>query len=121
MNRLTEKFGAKKVVLGVLVMCVALLCVFTLLNRPPVAKAASPEGRADVQSRKQEHVEIMYAFKGYVDIYLDVQNKQPFLADVQAKEVMHAAGSTFIRFQHRNGESWCVDADRIVAYRIRRK
>ena len=122
MNRFIEKIGANKVIFGVLIMCVALLCVFTLLNRPPVVQAAdSPEGRAAIQSREQELREATAAFRGYVDIYIDVQAKQSFLADVQAREIMRAAGSTFIRFQHRNGESWCVDADKIVAYRIRRK
>lgn len=114
MNRLTQKYGANKVVLGVLIMSVALLCVLTLLIRPPVVQAADSPAELELK-------EVSAAFRGYVDIHIDVQAKQPFLADVQAKEIVRAAGSTFIRFQRRNGESWCVDADKIVAYRIRKR
>lgn len=116
MNRLTQKHGMNKVIFGVLIVGVTLLCVWTLMNRPSGAQAAdSPVEQAG------KHAEVMRAFKGYVDIYIDVEVKQPFLADVQVKGVTHAAGSTFVHFQRRNGESWCVDAGRIVAYRIRKK
>ncbi|MCK4627300.1 MAG: hypothetical protein KAV00_18450 [Phycisphaerae bacterium] len=116
MNRLTQKYGANKVIFGVLILGVTLLCVWTLMNRPSAAQAAdSPAEQA------RELKEVMSAFEGYVDIYIDVQAGQPFLADVRVKGVTHAAGSTFVHFQRRNGESWRVDADKIVAYRIRRK
>ena len=122
MNRLTRKIGTNKVVLGAVIASVALLCVLALIIGPSFAKAAdSPEKRAAIQARELEFKEVASAFPGYVDICLDVQNKQPFLADVQVKGIVRAAGSTFIRFQHRNGESWCIDADKIIAYRVRRK
>jgi hypothetical protein len=82
------------------------------------AKAAARE------AWERQQVEVLRAFRGNVDIYLDaseVKAGQPALTGVKVSGFTPAGGAKFIYVTNAANEHWRINLEKIVACRIQKK
>jgi len=126
MNERTRRIDGGKMVLCVIGACVLLLW---LLNPSGEARGAGTENAAQAKAAAQEaweqqQKEVIRAFRGHVDIYLDaseVKADQPAFAGVRVSGLVSAGGAKFIDITNQAKERWRINVEKIVAYRIRKK
>ncbi len=125
MNERTRRIDGGKMMLCVIGACVLLLW---LLNPSGQARAGAENAdgakAAAQEAWERQQVEVLRAFRGNVDIYLDaseVKAGQPALAGVKVSGFVPACGARFIDVTNPANERWRINVEKIVACRIRKK
>ncbi len=125
MNERTRRIHGGKIMLCVIGVSVLLLW---LLNPSEQARAgaenAAEAKAAAREARERQQVEILRAFRGNVDIYLDASELkagQPAFAGVKVPGFVPACGAKFIDVANPANERWRINVEKIVACRIRKK
>lgn len=125
MNERTTRIDGGKMVLCVIGVCVLLLW---LLNPAGEARAGAENAAAAKAAARealvQQEKEILRAFRGHVDIYLDaseIKAGQPAFSHVRVSGCVPAVSAKFIDVTNPANERWRINVERIAAYRIRKK
>ena len=125
MNERTKRIDGGKMVLCVIGACVLLLWLLSPSGEARAGADNAAEAKAAARAAlERQHVEILRAFRGNVDIYLDaseVKAGQPAFAGVRVSDFVPACGAKFIDVTNPANERWRINVERIVAYRVRKK
>lgn len=125
MNERTRRLDGGKMVLCVIGVCVLLLWLLSPSGEARAGADNAAEAKAAAREAfERQHVEILRAFRGNIDIYLDaseVKAGQPALPGVRIAGFVPACGAKFIEVTNPANERWRVNVERIVACRIRKK
>lgn len=125
MNERVRRIDGARMVLCVIGACVGLLW---LLNPSGAARARADntaEAKAAwVRAWEQQEAQILRAFRGKVDIYLDaseVKSGQPGFSSVKVSGLVPSGSAKFIDVTNPANERWRINVEKIVAYRVRKK
>ena len=125
MNERTTRIDGGKMVLCVIGACVLLLWLLSPSGEARAGAENAAEAKAAARAAwERQQVEVIRAFRGNVDIYLDaseVKAGQPAFTGVKVSGCVPAGGAKFIDVTNPVNERWRVNVERIVAYRIRKK
>ena len=114
-------------VVSLSILVVAVVAVTTLISVGGKLAAQATTREEKTSNGDHDHERYEAALKktmtGHVNIYFDVtemEDESPRLADMTFSGLVDVTGKHLLSFADAKGNSWLVDPDTVLTYRIRR-